>query len=196
MFAWSSSCLLTPSRVLLSSLTVASCWSAWEAQGEQLPFPSCKANHSLDVPQPVMSEPLKACLLAPASEQGGRRGLKGGLGHERKRTPPSLEKRQTAPATDACALPAPRILVWNAPEYLPGAFSNAPSPPPPRHPRAGGYCQACCEASGTDPLAQSCPGAVGLWGCGAAVTADGRASCQIPETRPAVGYAQPGSLQR
>lgn len=33
-------------------------------------------------------------------------------------------------------------------------------------------------------------------GGGGAVTADGRASCQIPEARPAVGYAQPGSLQR
>lgn len=32
MFAWSSSCLLTPSRVLLSSLTVASCWYEWETR--------------------------------------------------------------------------------------------------------------------------------------------------------------------
>lgn len=55
---------------------------------------------------------------------------------------------------------------------------------PPGLPQAGtARLEARSEAAG-DPLAQSCPG------LGGAVTADGRAGCQIPEARPAVGVSR------
>lgn len=97
------------------------------------------------------------------------------------------ETPSTMPVTKASTLPMLRPLVWN--EYSICLVLSVYSAPlhPPWHPRADRHRRARCEASGTDPLAQSCPGGgVG----GGAVTADGRASRQIPETRPAVGVSR------
>lgn len=109
-------------------------------------------------------------------------GLLSRWSRTREEADPSVSS--TAPTTDAGALPGPRILVWNDPEYLPGAFSLQCSPPPSKAPTGRRVLPGLLRGLWDRP---TCP--VLSWGCGAAVTAMGVPAARFQ--RPALQWATP-----